>query len=158
MQIDVLDSLICFQYALRGFTVFIPLSAAIPLHSIHGSDTIVSSNSVHVSVHSHQTHSAAGAAQGCYICTPAVGVWVVSAMMEVREKRCQSVKIKSGACTVLTAWAETQAEDFLETYFRWSVVPAVVWFWWTHSYWEKVFGSCGSVNISQSASSLLEGY
>lgn len=56
----------------------------------------MSSNGVQVSVHCHQTHSAAGAAHGCYICTPAVCVWVVPAMMVVKEQGCQSVDIKSG--------------------------------------------------------------
>lgn len=53
--------------------------AAVPLHGIYGRNPIVSSNSVQVSVHGDHAHSTAGAAQGCYIRTPAVCVWVVPA-------------------------------------------------------------------------------
>lgn len=77
--------------------IFCTTHAAVPLHGICGSNAVVSSNSVQVSVHHRQTHSAAGAAQGCYICTPAVCVWAVPAMMEVKERGCQSVKVKSDA-------------------------------------------------------------
>lgn len=66
-------------------------SGAVPLHCIRGSDAVVSSNHVEVSVHRHETGSAAGAAQGCYICAPAVRVWVVPATAVEEE----SVDLKS---------------------------------------------------------------
>lgn len=71
-------------------------SGAVPLHCIHGSNAVVSSNHVEVSVHRHETGSTAGAAQGCYICAPAVRVWVVPAMAVVKEEEEEeSVDLKS---------------------------------------------------------------
>lgn len=69
-------------------------SGAVPLHCIHGSNAVVSSNHVEVSIHCHETGSAAGAVQGCYICAPAVRVWVVPATAVVEEEE-ESVDLKS---------------------------------------------------------------
>lgn len=64
----------------RGFGSFCKLllfCATAPLHSIYGRSAVVSSNGVQVSIHRRKTRSAAGAAQGRHISTPAVHVRVV---------------------------------------------------------------------------------
>lgn len=60
---------------------------AIPVNSVGADHAVIPSKGVQVSIHLHQTHSAAGAAQWGHVVTPGISLWVVPAEVGKGERK-----------------------------------------------------------------------